>query len=107
MQVIRDNEVYKLAHKRNVAVGDSGVEVFMKVDDGAGGVDSMFSMLYDFMTDLEANTPSATTLTRLDSALDTVLNTRAIYRGTVKYSRKSEKCKMIVFQLCYRKIVLS
>ena len=67
----------QIGAQRNVAVGDSGVEVFMKVDDGAGGVDSMFSMLYDFMTDLEANTPSATTLTRLDSALDTVLNTRA------------------------------
>lgn len=67
----------QIGAQRNVTVGDSGVEVFMKVDDGAGGVDSMFSMLYDFMTDLEANTPSGTTLTRLDSALDNVLNTRA------------------------------
>ena len=67
----------QIGARRNVTVGDSGVEVFMKVDDGAGGVDSMFSMLYDFATDLDANTPSGTTLTRLDSALDNVLNTRA------------------------------
>lgn len=67
----------QIGARRSVTVGDAGNEVFMKVDDGAGGVDSMFSMLYDFATDLEANTPSATTLTRLDSALDTVLNTRA------------------------------
>jgi len=67
----------QIGSRRNVTVGDSGVEVFMKVDDGAGGVDSMFSMLYDFATDLDANTPSGTTLTRLDSALDNILNTRA------------------------------
>ena len=67
----------QIGARRNVTVGDSGVEVFMKVDDGAGGVDSMFSMLYEFATDLDANTPSGTTLTRLDSALDNVLNTRA------------------------------
>ena len=67
----------QIGARRNVTVGDSGVEVFMKVDDGTGGVDSMFSMLYDFATDLDANIPSGTTLTRLDSALDNVLNTRA------------------------------
>jgi len=67
----------QISAKRQVAVGDTGSDVFMKVDDGAGGVGSMFSALYDFVTDLEANTPSATTLTRMDSALDSVLNTRA------------------------------
>ncbi len=67
----------QIGARRNVTVGDSGVEVFMKVDDGAGGIDNMFSMLYDFSTDLDANTPSGTTLTRLDSAIDNILNTRA------------------------------
>ena len=68
----------QIGARRNVTVGDAGTEVFMKVDDGAGGVDSMFSMMHDFMTDLEANAPSATTLTRLDSALDNIFNTRAL-----------------------------
>ena len=62
---------------RQVAVGDPGDNVFMQVDDGAGGVDSMFAALHDFAVDLEANAPSTTTLTRLDSAIDEVLNTRA------------------------------
>ena len=62
---------------RQVSVGDSGDNVFMKVDDGAGGIGSMFEVLYDFAVDLEANAPSTTTLTRLDSAIDEVLNTRA------------------------------
>ena len=62
---------------RQVAAGDAGDQVFMKVDDGAGGVTSMFNVLYDFATDLEANSPSTTTLTQLDSAIDQVSNTRA------------------------------
>ena len=67
----------QIGAKRQVVVGDSGEDVFMKVDDGAGGTGSMFSALYDFAVDLEANTPSATTLDRLDSAMDVVLDTRA------------------------------
>jgi len=67
----------QIGSRRQVAIGDSGNDVFMKVDDGAGGVASMFSALDDFATDLESNTPSATTLTRIDSALDSVLDTRA------------------------------
>jgi flagellar hook-associated protein 3 FlgL len=62
---------------RQVSVGDSGDNVFMKVDNGAGGIGSMFEAVYDLAVDLEANAPSATTLTRLDSAIDEVLNTRA------------------------------
>ncbi len=67
----------QIGARRQVAIGDSGNDVFMKVDDGAGGVDSMFSALYDFVIDLESNTPSTTTLARIDSALDSVLDTRA------------------------------
>jgi len=62
---------------RQVAIGDSGSDVFMRIDDGAGGNSSMFAVLNDFANDLEANNPSGTTLTRLDSALDSVNNTRA------------------------------
>ena len=67
----------QIGSSRQIAVGDSGADVFMKIDDGAGGVGSMFSVIAGFATDLEANTPSATTITRLDSALDVVVNTRA------------------------------
>lgn len=67
----------QIGARSHIRVGDSGVDVFMKVDDGAGGVSSMFETLYEFATDLEANNPSTSTLTRLDSAIDVVLNTRA------------------------------
>jgi flagellar hook-associated protein 3 FlgL len=67
----------QISTKRQVATGDSGNDVFMKVDDGAGGVSSMFAALNDFAANLDANTPSATTLTRLDSAMNSVLDTRA------------------------------
>lgn len=66
----------QIGAERQVAVGDSGFDVFMQIDDGAGGNSNMFSVLYDFAIDLEADNPSASTLTRLDSALDEVLNTR-------------------------------
>ncbi len=66
----------QIGDKRQVATGDSGFDVFMQIDDGAGGKSDMFSVLYDFAIDLEADAPSASTLTRLDSALDEVLNTR-------------------------------
>lgn len=67
----------QIGASRQVTVGDSGEAIFMRVDDGAGGNSSMFAVLNDFVNDLQANTPSATTLTRLDSALDVVMNTRA------------------------------
>ena len=55
----------QIGPSRQVSVGDAGDNVFMKVDDGAGGISSMFAVVYDFAVDLEANAPSATTLTRL------------------------------------------
>ncbi len=62
---------------RQVAIGDSGDDVFMNVDDGAGGKISMFATLYEFASDLEANAPTGVVLTRLDSAIDEVLTARS------------------------------
>ncbi|VAW54186.1 Flagellar hook-associated protein FlgL [hydrothermal vent metagenome] len=62
---------------RQVSIGDAGNDVFMKVDDGAGGTINMFEMLNDIITSLEANNPTPTALTQLDSALDVVLSTRS------------------------------
>ncbi len=67
----------QIGPKRQVAGSDPGSEVFLKVDDGAGGVSSMFNAVYDFVTDLEANSISASTLDRMDSSLDSVMDTRA------------------------------
>jgi len=67
----------QIGASRQVSVGDSGADVFMRVDDGTGGTASMFSALYDFAIGLEADLPPASTLDRMDSALDVVLDTRA------------------------------
>ena len=69
--------VLQIGPTRKVATSDAGDSVFMRVDNGAGGVSDMFSVLYDFAADLDANNPSGVTLDRLDSAIDSVLNTRA------------------------------
>lgn len=67
----------QIGPSRYVADSNPGDEVFMRVDDGAGSVASMFSAVYDFAVDLEANSPSTNTLGRLDSALDEMLTVRA------------------------------
>lgn len=67
----------QIGSSRQVAMSDSGSEVFMRVDDGAGGTSSVFDAVYDFIADLEADAPSSTTLTRMDSAMNEVLNVRS------------------------------
>lgn len=62
---------------RKVAASDDGDSIFMQIDDGAGGVSDMFSVLYDFAADLDANTPNGNSIARLDSAIDSVLTKRA------------------------------
>ncbi len=67
----------QIGDNRQVTIGDSGDQVFMRVEDGGGGYVSMFDVLYSFANDLEVNNPSTATLTQLDSALDNVLTVRS------------------------------
>lgn len=67
----------QIGSSRYVSAGDSGDAVFLHVDDGAGGVDSMFAAVYDFIVDLEAGNTSESTLTRVDSALQELSTVRA------------------------------
>lgn len=67
----------QVAPDRVIADGDSGLEVFMKVPASSGGYEDVFSTLYNFATDLEANNPNSVTLDQLDSALEHVLTVRA------------------------------
>ncbi len=69
--------ILQIGPTRKIATSNTGDSVFMRVDNGAGGVSSMFSAVADFAANLDANTPSATTLTRLDSAINGLLDTRA------------------------------
>lgn len=67
----------QIGSTRQVAIGDSGSQVFMKVDDGAGGTASVFDAVYEFMADLRADNPSSTTLTRMDSAMGEISSVRS------------------------------
>ncbi|WP_456445887.1 flagellar hook-associated protein FlgL [Thiolapillus sp.] len=71
----------QIGSSRQVASNDPGDQVFMGIDDGAGGSSNTFAILHDFVTDLEANTPSGTTLTALDNALDKVQAVRTRLGG--------------------------
>ncbi len=62
---------------RQVADGDSGLDVFMKIPVAAGGYEDVFSTLYNLATDLEANAPNSASLDQIDAAMDRVLGFRA------------------------------
>ncbi|MGD8672600.1 MAG: flagellar hook-associated protein FlgL [Thiogranum sp.] len=62
---------------RQVADGDSGLDVFMKVPAAGGGFEDVFSTLYKLATDLEANAPNAGSLDQIDAAMDHLLSFRA------------------------------
>jgi flagellar hook-associated protein 3 FlgL len=64
---------------RQLAYGDSGLDVFMKVADASGTVahEDVFSTLYKLASDLEADAPSDTTLDQLDNALEHLVGFRA------------------------------
>ena len=63
---------------RQVPVGDSGLEIFMKIADAAGtGFQDVFTSLYNLAIDLEANAPRGRSLTELDNAVENILGVRA------------------------------
>lgn len=62
---------------RQVVSGDAGDAVFMRVDDGSGGIGSIFETLYEFAADLEVDNPDPVSLTRLDAALESISSTRS------------------------------
>ncbi len=67
----------QVASDRLIADGDSGLDVFMKVPAGAGGFEDVFSTLNNFVTELESNSPQASTLDQLDKALVHVLTVQS------------------------------
>ena len=71
------DRLLQVGSDRRVSIGDPGDELFMRIDDGAGGITSIFEVFDDFMTDLRADAPQGVTITQLDSALQTFSDTRA------------------------------
>ncbi len=62
---------------RQVADGDSGLDVFMKVPAVGGGYEDVFSTLYNLATDLEADAPTSASLNQIDNAMNHLLGFRA------------------------------
>ena len=71
------DRLLQVGSDRRVSIGDPGDELVMRIDDGAGGITSIFEVFDDFMTDLRADAPQGVTITQLDSALQTFSDTRA------------------------------
>ncbi len=68
----------QIGPSRQVAVGDSGLDVFMKIGNAAGtGYQDVFTSLNILATDLEANTPNSSSITDIDNAIDNILGTQA------------------------------
>lgn len=68
----------QISPTRQVAVSDSGLDVFMKIGNAAGtGYQDVFTTLYTLATDLEANAPNSNRITEIDNALDNILGTQA------------------------------
>lgn len=63
---------------RQVAVTDSGLDVFMKVENAAGtGYQDVFSTLHTMAADLEANAPSTDRIAEIDNAIENILQVEA------------------------------
>jgi len=62
---------------RQIADGDSGFDIFMKIPAVGGGYEDVFSTLYNLATDLEANAPNQASLEQIDNAMDNLLGFRA------------------------------
>ena len=68
----------QIGPSRQIAVGDSGLDVFMKIDNAAGtGYQDVFTTLHTLATELEANNPSLDRITEIDNAIDNVLGIQA------------------------------
>jgi flagellar hook-associated protein 3 FlgL len=67
----------QIGRNRTVALSDNGDAVFMAVPYSGGSVQDMFTTLNGIADSLDANAPNSTSLDDIDSALNSVLQTRA------------------------------
>ena len=66
----------QIGPQRQIEVGDSGASVFMSIP-ASGGVQSVFATLNKFVSDLNANTSSPSTITDVNAAMSNLLTVRA------------------------------
>lgn len=83
---------------RQIADGDSGMDVFMKVPAVGGGYEDVFSTLYNLATDLEANAPNATSLEQIDNAMDNLLGVRATVGARLNAIERQETANVALIE---------
>ncbi len=62
---------------RQIADGDSGFDVFMKIPAAGGGFEDIFTTLNTLATDLESNSPNPASLDQIDNAMNNITGIRA------------------------------
>lgn len=67
----------QISPTRQIAVGDHGAGIFLGLTAADGGQTGIFDVMHDFLEALEAGSPSADTLTDLDTAMERLFNVRA------------------------------
>lgn len=77
---------------REIAVGDSGQDVFMRIPNADGSANqAMFTTLHNLVTDLEGNTPNGDRITELDNALEHVLQVQARIGARINAIEREEQ----------------
>ncbi|HHJ12813.1 MAG TPA: flagellar hook-associated protein 3 [Gammaproteobacteria bacterium] len=87
----------QIGPSRQIADGDSGFEVFMKIPGGPGYQD-IFTTLYTLATDLEANAPDGARLDEIDNALENMLRFRASAGGRLNAIDSQEQSNVALIQ---------
>lgn len=67
----------QISASRQIAVGDSGADVFVNVPYSGGGTQNILQTIYNYAQSLDAGTPDPAITTDLKSALDSIASTRA------------------------------
>ncbi|VAW73577.1 Flagellar hook-associated protein FlgL [hydrothermal vent metagenome] len=67
----------QVGSSRQIADGNSGFDVFMKIPAVGGGYEDVFSTLYNLAADLDANAPNGASVDQLDNAMENLLGFRA------------------------------
>lgn len=63
--------------QRQIPSGDTGYGVFTNLPAAAGGTQDLFKIIYDLAAALNANSPSANSVTDLDTAMNNIIQVRA------------------------------
>lgn len=83
---------------RQIADGDSGLDVFMKIPAVGGGYEDVFTTLYNLATDLEANAPNGASLEQIDNAMDNILGVRATVGARLNAVEREETSNVALIE---------